>query len=298
MSTRATGIVTLLAGQSQLSVCPGIGGSVVAFTWRDQTILRPTAEEAVAQRAVRQMSSYPLVPYSNRIGNGLLRFRGETFKLEPVFAPEPHVIHGVGWRHAWSVLDQASNALLLELTHPGNGEWPYRFAARQAFALSDGRLEVTISLENRDSLAMPAGLGFHPFFPLSPDVTLEATWAGGWANGPNKLPVQWEPLANDEDFRSHRRIGDWTVDRCFTGWNRVATLNYGSRRVTITGSETFGNMVCYVPGGGNFIALEPVSNVNDAFALAARGASDTGMRVLEPGDSLEGRMTITVEANS
>lgn len=288
----------LRVGESQLCVCPGIGGAIADFIWRGRPVLRPTPAEAMAKGQVRRLASYPLVPYSNRIGYGKLAFNGEAFTLQPPFTPEPHVIHGVGWRRAWSVVDQSQSELALGLEHPGDVEWPYRFHAQQAFALSDGRLDVTLRLTNRDSRAMPAGMGFHPFFPLFPDVTLQATWAGAWMNGPDKLPAQWVPLPNDADVRSPRRIGDWAVDRCFTGWNRFAQLNYGSHRVTITGSEAFGNMVCYVPVGGDFIALEPVSNVNDAFALAARGVSGTGMRVLEPGEALEGRMSITVEAGA
>lgn len=296
MSNKPAQVVELQAGPAQLRVCPGIGGAIADFTWRGRPILRPTPADAIAEGEVRRLASYPLVPYSNRVGHGKLAFGGEAFTLQPPFTPEPHVIHGVGWRRAWTVLDQSSEALTLGLEHRGDEEWPYRFAARQAFALSDGRLDVTLSLTNRDSRAMPAGMGFHPFFPLFPAVTLEATWAGSWVNGPDKLPAQWVPLPIDANFHSPRRIGDWTVDRCFTGWSRIAKLHYGSHRVTIAGSETFGNMVCYVPGGRDFIALEPVSNVNDAFALAARGVSDTGMRVLEPGEALEGSMTITVEA--
>lgn len=298
MSAQPTTTVTLNAGETQLRVCPRIGGAIAHFNWRGQAILRPSPPDAIAQAQVRRLASYPLVPYSNRIGHGLLSWRGETFTLSPPFTPEPHVIHGVGWRRAWSVLDTSAQALTLALEHRGDEEWPFRFAARQSFALAEGRLDVGLHLTNLDERAMPAGLGFHPFFPLSAGVTLETTWAGAWANGPDKLPVEWEAIAPASDFGVARPVGDWTVDRCFTGWGGTARLDYGTHRVTISGSPCFRHMVCYVPTGHDFIALEPVSHVNNAFALAARGVTDTGMSILEPGESIEGTMAISVEAGA
>ena len=298
MSVPVTEVVTLRAGESQLRVCPGIGGAIADFTWRGRPILRPSPADAVEQGQVLRLASYPLVPYSNRIGHGELVFQGETFRLQPPFTPEPHVIHGVGWRRAWSVLDQSPDTLTLGLEHAGDEEWPFRFAARQTFRLGDDRLEALLQLMNHDARPMPAGLGFHPFFPLSPNVKLAAAWAGAWVNGADKLPVKWEPLPSDADFRASRPIGDWSVDRCFTGWERSAQLDYGTHRVTVTGSAILGNLVCYIPRGHDFIALEPVSNVNDAFALAARGVPDTGLRVLAPGESIEGTMTIAMDARA
>jgi aldose 1-epimerase len=292
-----TGAIELVAGASRLLVCPGIGGSIARFAWRDTDILRPAAEAAIVAANVRQMACYPLVPYSNRIGGARLSFNGEEFALAPNFAPEPHAIHGVGWRRAWTVARQAQAQLQLALDHEPDADWPFRFEARQALSLGEGRMTAALALKNTDARAMPAGLGFHPFFPLVPGLALETEWKGAWRTGSDKLPTGWEPLPAEADFRRARPIGDWTVDRCFTGWSRLARLDYPGRRVEISASAALDRMVCYVPGGGrDFLALEPVSHVNNAFALAARGVSDTGMRVLAPGESMQASMTIAVGA--
>ena len=47
-------------------ISPGIGGAVVRLRYGDLDILRPTPAKAVDDKLVRQMASYPLVPYSNR----------------------------------------------------------------------------------------------------------------------------------------------------------------------------------------------------------------------------------------
>lgn len=294
-----TGTIELVAGASRLLVCPDIGGAIASFTWRDREILRRAPEAAIAAGSVRQMACYPLVPYSNRIGGARLTFDGEEFALAPNFAPEPHAIHGVGWRRAWAVTGQAQAQLQLALAHEPDADWPFRFEARQTLSLGEGRLTVALALKNTDTRPMPAGLGFHPFFPLVPGLALETEWKGAWRMGSDKLPTDWEPLPAEADFRRARPIGAWTVDRCFTGWNRLARLDYPDRRVEISASAALERMVCFIPGGGrDFLALEPVSHVNNAFALAARGVPDTGMRVLAPAEAMQASMTIAVDARA
>lgn len=288
------GAIELVAGASRLLVCPGTGGAIARFSWRGTDILRPAAQAEIAAGLVRRMACYPLVPYSNRIGGAQLRFAGQTQALRPNFAPEPHAIHGVGWQRPWAVQSQGEASLVLELHHVPDADWPYRFAARQTLSLGEGRLTAALALRNADTRAMPAGLGFHPYFPLTPEVLLETAWSGAWQTGADKLPTHWEPLAADADFRVARAVGDWTVNRCFTGWNRLARLRYRGHAVELSASAALDRLVCYVPDSHEFIALEPASHVNNAFALAAGGESGTGMRVLAPGEAMQASMTVAV----
>ena len=53
--------------------------------------------------------------------------------------------------------------------------------------------------------------------------------------------------------------------------------------------------VCFVPDDGRpIIALEPVTHVNNAVALEARGVRDTGMRWLAPGEAISLSIAIAV----
>lgn len=292
-ASAASEVLDLVVGTSRLQVCPGIGGSIARFSWHGLDILRAATPSAICEARVRGMASYPLVPYSNRIENARLPFEGSTFALRANFPPEPHAIHGVGWQRAWNVTRLNGQQVELGLVHDPDDDWPFRFEARQTLALGEGWVTASLALKNSDSRAMPAGLGFHPFFPVSPDVQLEATWDGAWGMDSDNLPTEWEALPADADFRQTRPIGDWIVDRCFTGWARVARLRYRDRAVVVTASAALDRMVCLVPGGGRgFMALEPVSLVNNAFALAARGVPGTGIRVLAPGEQMQASMTI------
>jgi aldose 1-epimerase len=283
----------IAAGDARATLCPGIGGSVARFRWRGHAILRDAPQAAITGGETRMMGCYPLVPYSNRIGHARLLFEGTVHRLRANFPPEPHAIHGVGWQRPWKVERQSPAALEISLDHAPDGDWPFAFSARQSFAIRDDALHLGLTIRSEDRAAMPAGLGFHPFFPLDSETTLQSEWSGCWVPGPEKLPVAWVPTPPEADYRSARGASGWSVDRCFTGWGRRARLDYGTHGVEITATQALPCIVCFAPGeGGGFIALEPVSHVIDAFSLAARGHPDTGMRRLLPGESFQAGMTI------
>ena len=258
--------------------------------------MRTTPSAAMADGNVRQMACYPLVPYSNRIGHGKLLFGQKTHQLRPNFGSEPHSIHGVGWQRAWKIDAQATDSLTLSLTHSPDADWPFRFVVVQECRLLDSALVMRLRITSTDDAPMPVGLGFHPFFPMTPDTTLQAEWSGRWEMGEDKLPTAWKKVSAETDFAMPRLIRDWKVDHCFTDWKQRATLAYAKHRTIITATGDAKNLICFAPNDGrNFIALEPVTNINNAFALAAQGVANTGMRILGRGDSVEMSMTISVE---
>ena len=57
-----------------------------------------------------------------------------------------------------------------------------------------------------------------------------------------------------------------------------------------------GFLVVYAPEGRDFLALEPVTHMTDAFNRAARGERGTGTRALRPGGAFSCTMEIGVRA--
>ncbi len=289
---------TLQTADTRVLICPAIGGAIARFSFRGIEILRRAADAAIADKLVRQMASYPLLPYSNRIGHGRLVVGKESFSLRPNFAPEAHAIHGVGWQREWRTGNRTQMSLELLLAHTPDADWPFAFEAGQLFSLTGDALTVALTVRNIDTRAMPVGLGFHPFFIITPGLHLQTEWKSMWAMGDDKLPVGRVPVPVDADFSQLRPVEGWKVDHCFSGWQRHALLDYPTHRVALTASEPCSNIVVFAPNDGRgFIAMEPVSNTNNAFAMAANGVTDTGMRMLAPGDAFTVSMTIAVSSN-
>ena len=68
------------------------------------------------------------------------------------------------------------------------------------------------------------------------------------------------------------------------------------RTIRVTAESPLDCLVVYTPPGRDFLCVEPVSHVTDAFNLAASGRADTGMQLLEPGEALRAMVTLTPDA--
>ncbi len=294
-----TTIIKLQSADTEVLLCPEIGGAVARFTWRGIDILRRAPDTAINEKLVRQMGSYALMPYSNRIGHGKLIVGNQTFPLRANFPPGPHAIHGFGWQRAWQVAKQGKDFAELRLGHESDVDWPFACEALQTIRLAAASLQLTLAVKNIDKRVMPAGLGFHPFFPLTLETHLQADWKGMWKMDADSLPIEWVSVPPEADYSQLRPTANWTVDNCFTGWTRRAVLDYPTHRMQIDASEACRQIVVFAPNDGrNFIALEPVTNINNAFALAAKGVADTGVRMLASGESFEISMTIGVSGRA
>ena len=173
-------VIELRAGSTRLAVAPEVGGSITRYALeRSGTTIewmRPAPPDAIATRSAGGTSSFPMVPFSNRIRDAAFRFRGRTIQLPQNFRPEPHAIHGHAWREPWTVLSRSEAALTLEYRHPADA-WPWTYAAQQAFDLTDERLRIRFTVTNEASEPMPVGFGLHPYFvgrPAAPCAPMSA----------------------------------------------------------------------------------------------------------------------------
>jgi aldose 1-epimerase len=87
------------------------------------------------------------------------------------------------------------------------------------------------------------------------------------------------------------------VDNGFVGWSRCAVVDWPERaaRLVMTATPPLDVLVVYTPSGRQYFCAEPVSHVTDAVNLVASGRTDTGLRVLEPGETLRAAVTLVPE---
>lgn len=295
-------LVSLAAGDARADLAPTIGGSVVAFRWRDLDVLRPTPPATVAQGNVRHLASWPLVPFSNRIADARLRVDGNVHDLDRNWPEHPNAIHGVGFERPWTVAAAHAARATLVLDYDPSQDarhgWPFAFRARQGFALVEhagaAALTMTLAIENADTRAFPFGLGWHPFFPCSPATLLGFRVDGMWETGPTLLPTRHVPVPPSLAFDTPRPIGTTTMDTVFTGFAGTVQLDPPERglRVTVEGDSACPFLVVYIPPQATSCAIEPVTQMTDAFNRHADGESGTGTRILPPGASFSCTMRI------
>jgi aldose 1-epimerase len=282
--------ISLLSGALRCELLPALGGCVAGLWFGEQQVLRSTPVAELQD--VRISASYPLLPYSNRIGYRKLHWAGRDFELPQNFAPEPHAIHGVGWERAWIVEASSTTQAVLSYHHVADAAWPFDFHSRQIFTLSADALEMQMSITNGAPVAAPVGLGWHPYFAKSAGTQIRFNCAGRWEMAEDKLPTQrlTNPGLNTD-------CSDLNVDHCFDGWSGNVQLAEAGLRISVTSDLNY--LVVFTTPGRDSIAIEPVSHVNNALALAqqtGQTVESLGLRVLQPDETFSAHMRIQIES--
>lgn len=301
------GEVVLTSDAWRLGVLPGLGGCWsfgqvrVAGTWVD--LLRPTPDDALGDP--ERTASFPLVPWSNRIRDGLLEWHGKSFQLVRN-GPDGTAMHGAVRQLPWHVESRSASALELRFTSDDvvGVNWPWRFSARQIVSLEDETLAVTLSLTNDDDVPFPAGFGHHPYFRRrlgDEDAVLQVDAVAGYALDHGMAVRSAGSVPKRANFRKPRPLGSEFVDDVLTGLGPVpARWHYpdAGTEVQLRTDPAFSHLVVYLPQGSDHFAVEPVTHVNDGFTLHAQGVTGTGVRVLVPGETFTGALTLTVGGHS
>jgi len=266
-----------------------LGGSIAGLWLDDIPVLRSAPGPAL--RLARLACSYPLAPFSNRIGQATFSWAGRRHSLLPNNPPELHAIHGVDSQHPWTVLQADAQRAQLAYSHQADGGWPFAFAAEQMIMLSADGLHLHMRLTNQSDAPMPAGLGWHPFFVKRLDSQLRFAASGRWEMDAAKLPThRLASTGLDTDCAT------LDVDHCFDGWPGVVQLDDELLSTRIR--YNLQRLVVFTNPTRDFVAIEPVSHVNNAVQfMQATGASadPLGLIELQPGESMSAHMHIQME---
>lgn len=281
--------ISLASGDMRCDIVPGLGAAIAGLWLGDVPVLR--SRPGASLTAVREAGSYPLVPFSNRIAHATLHWKGTSHPLVRNFAPEPHAIHGVGWQRPWVLLEASEQFALMSFEHRPDAAWPIAFDCSQAFRLGTGALELTLSLTNQSAQAAPFGLGWHPYFVKRPRSRIAFEATGRWEMGADQLPTH--------RVASHgldASCATLEVDHCFDGWSGVVHLRDELLHTRL--SSNLNRLVVFTNQRRDFVAVEPVSHVNNAINMAGDAVDKTlqlGVEILQPGQSVTAQMRIEVE---
>jgi aldose 1-epimerase len=199
---------------------------------------------------------------------------------------------------------------------PGNfnDHWPSKTEITTTVALSGRAIEMKIVARNTGDTAEPIGIGWHPRFailnghrgqmmlrlPQGQRVEVKDRRTGQLSG--RLLPVE----GTEYDFtgRIGAQLGALNLDDSFvhlrTGLMEngpVAELrdpenDYGLRITAMT--PTIKAIRVYAPLDGSFISIEPQFNYDDPFGREWAKDEDTGMVVLQPGQSTQWKIRLEI----
>lgn len=284
--------IEIAAGDYRLLAAPARGGSILALEWRGQDVLRRAEGPGILD-----VACFPLVPYSNRIAGGRLRWRGREVRLAPNFpAADPvNPLHGFGWLCEWDVVDATADSLRLAHRHEGEG-WPWPCRAELAYRQGADGLVARLALTNLADEPMPAGQGFHPYFPRDASTRFFGLHRGEWTSE-GGLPVSLEWREDAIDWWHGSPVGARPVDTVYAGRRGDLRLDWPERAmsVRIACSPELTHTSVFVPQGAGWFCVEPVSHATDALNRADGAGAMAG---LLPGDTLTAEMRLAAEPGS
>ncbi|WP_320534112.1 aldose 1-epimerase [Robbsia andropogonis] len=288
-------ILTLSAGTWTASVCPSLGGAIVGLWRSGREVLRGGGETDVMTGNIRALACFPLVPFSNRIDHGSFYWQGARYRLPPDDRAAPHALHGIGLRRAWQVTSRDIQAVTMVLRHRADAYWPFDFAALQTIRLDDSGMTCRLELVNDSGVPAPAGLEWHPYFPLEAGTRLVTSVGTIEIKGDDGLPTAVVPPPKAWSFHTGVQMADIEIDHCFHGWAGTVTLSRqvsepdagnidGHEVLQLIASEPLRSLILYRPAGQSFFCIEPVTHGVDVINRALPGQAS--MQALPPGQRL------------
>lgn len=279
------------------TLLPEVGGGIARFDWLGSdtpfALMRPcrsalvrdgSADSTAATIDPNDLACYPLVPWSNRITGGGFTHDGARIALARNRSDDAYPIHGTGWQRAWRVVRHAADEAVLALDDAAEGA--YHYGARMAYYLEADTLRVELSVTNTGDVALPFGLGLHPFFPRHGSVRLHAPARTAWRNDErNLVPVARDTVPSAWDFSSAPILPQGGVNNAFQGWPGAARIRWPLEGLRLDISADVDTYILYVPEGEGFFCFEPVDHPVNAVNLPG-GAAAHGMTVLAPGQVL------------
>jgi galactose mutarotase-like enzyme len=269
-----------------------------------------------------------LLPFANRI-RGKLSADGKTITAtvaeKTVTLPanwsgnnpgaEKHAIHGLMRRSQFQdvrVQNGANVSTVSAGLHAGDFDchWLSDTDVKVETTLSHDAFEMTVTAKNVGHQPLPMGIGWHPYFVLpsgerqqvrlhlpSETRAVMNNYDDSFTTG-ERVPVKGTPY--DFSAPGGRALGTQYLDDNFSNLSYNAeghtvseiidpAAKYGLRLITF--SPQIKSIQVYAPPQKNFVAIEPQFNLPDPYNKDW-GSVDTGMVLLQPGQSVAWRVRL------
>ena len=276
------------------------GGTILSFEIETPNgfvpLLRPV--EIHEQTPASQSGCFPFIPFGNRVEGNQFNFDNVHYQLNANTNGDYHYLHGDGWLNEWHGLTHSTQHLVISYQHM---QGIYQYHTQQTFSLNASTLEMTLTVTNIGTKTMPFGLGWHPYFPMTAQTTVQATANGYWLKKKGWLPSEYRSqLPAELDFNQPNHLPHKWVNNGFNGWSGNAIIHWPEQHAQLT-------MTTYPPCPVYFIfvsdpqfdennhfdyfCLEPMTHAANAHNMPDR----KGLQNLKPNESMTLTMTLTAE---
>lgn len=235
-----------------------------------------------------------LVPWPNRVEDGVWRLGGVREQLDLTEPDRHNAIHGLLRHTAYTVQQHTAESITLAATlFPQHG-YPFQLDTTVRYSLTGTGVTVEHSIANVSQQAAPVAIGTHPYFRIGDvptrELTLTLAATTHFEADARLIPIREVPVeGTDYDFRGGRLVDDLRLDDGFggvivaDGVSRHTLTAPDGRVLTLWQDAEFGYVQAFTtrafPGRDLAIAIEPMTAPANAFN------SGDGVTWLQPGES-------------
>ena len=207
-------------------------------------------------------------------------------------------LHGLLYDAIFEVInqyaDEVSAGVELKYSYPGSDNgYPFQYDCVVAYHLKrDNELSIVTEIINKDKTSMPIQDGWHPYFTFGgkiDELQLEFKSKQQLIFDTGLVPTG--EMITYKEFESIKKIGDTSLDNCFTinfadqavaNGNAVCILRDPTKKLQleIIPDAHYPYLQIYTPPHRNSIAIENLSAAPDAFN------NKIGLITLSPGENI------------
>ncbi len=294
-------IVSLGANVRRLSLSPDGRSDPVSILRGYQT--PEELEEGRWSRGIK------MIPFPNRIKDGVYYFGGRKFSLPVNYPSQHHAIHGLLSNQEMQLVKKTENqhscsvTLSFNFTDKFSG-YPFGLKVEVTAVLDPDGLTVLTRAVNMGDDPLPFGDGWHPYFAFGENHNVR-TWL-------IRIPARYVVELDDRliptgklipvesrnlDFRQSRSISNTVLDNVFTGLipdndgvvTRLSNSDAGAT-IEVWQDRPYNYLVVFTPPQPHrdSVAIEPMTCNTNAFN------NQEGLIVLRPGESFLGKYGVRV----
>ncbi len=227
-----------------------------------------------------------LIPFPNRISDGIYTFEGETYQLYPNETARGHALHGFLMKKTCELIshderEESTSAVFRTAFSKGEFQgYPFELEITLKFTLEDTALDIKVSAKNIGTSQAPYGIGWHPYLTANKkidDCQLRIPAKKIMEVRTDKELIPTGRLLENEFGSELRPIGDTQLDTCFAD---LIDHTVRFENIELWMDDTMQYFQSYTPHDRMSLAVEPMSCAPDAFN------NGLGLITLEPGESI------------
>jgi aldose 1-epimerase len=281
------------------SVVPSCGAVMLDLTINGENILDSYQTPAELEK-LDWMKNTILYPFPNRLQDGRYFWQGKSQQFDINDKGTNNALHGFALYQKFKVVrilltDEAAE-ITCRLEDAGKiAGYPYPTVLEVTFGISvNNKFRVAFAVTNMHYEYIPMGLGWHPYFKLTPTVAETALRMPEC----DKVMIDARMIPNGQktDYNAYQtpiKIGDAFLDNCFEVKNngytyKVAIQGAGKKLTLQANSKTWPYIQMFTPPHRGSIAIEPMTCNIDAFN------NGNGLLKLAPGGIWKGEFFISV----